>query len=435
MWSRRLLVGACIAAALAGCALIDPVDSRYDTIGRSLAKARNEAIFLNIVRASHDYPLSFVTIANVSPSLSNTSSFALPSFLLGPSPRNVEPTFSPGRDVSIGNTTASNSTAISTNFNVSTQETSAFYDGFLKPIDLQTLDDFIRQNYSRELLFWLFTDSVEMDYPDGRKFLFNYNPPADYGCPRLDPKRRCFSEFILIAMYSGLTVEQRTIQTASPSASARGDATTMASGAMAGQNNRSNSSKPATTVFARFCFDPVLAEWGQNAMGPQLVNEIQTKYLDASITPTSLSPKCRSTWDPRKDANTPQLETLPLTAGTIKFQITARSAFGIFEFLGNLIKMNRDHPEPAQHAYWPPERPEELDPPQLRTVVDDPDVLRIDVNGGALCFAHTWFNDGDYCAPEDSPNTKRVFNLLAQLIAVQTQATDLSITPIVRVIQ
>ena len=84
MWFRALLAGACLAGLLSACAVVDPVDSRYDTVGRSLAKARNEAIFLNLVRASHDYPLTFTTIANVTPSMTNTSAFGLPTFLLGP---------------------------------------------------------------------------------------------------------------------------------------------------------------------------------------------------------------------------------------------------------------------------------------------------------------------------------------------------------------
>src|ERR1700758_4724979 len=126
MWVRMLLAAIGLAGLLGACAVVDPVDNRYDTVSRSLAKARNEAIFLNLVRASHDYPLSFVTIANVTPSLTNTTSLALPSFLLGPhiptfgAPgTNVSaPLFTPGRDVIFGNTTAGNTTAVSTNFNV-----------------------------------------------------------------------------------------------------------------------------------------------------------------------------------------------------------------------------------------------------------------------------------------------------------------------------
>ena len=37
------VAAACLAGSLAACAVVDPVDSRYDTISRSLAKARNES--------------------------------------------------------------------------------------------------------------------------------------------------------------------------------------------------------------------------------------------------------------------------------------------------------------------------------------------------------------------------------------------------------
>src|SRR6202043_2136701 len=110
MWFRMLLLSVASAGALTACAVVDPVDNRYDTVARSLAKARNEAIFLNLVRASHDYPLSFVTVANVTPSLTNTTSFALPSFLLGPQFKGALPT--PDRDLVFGNTTAGNTTAV-----------------------------------------------------------------------------------------------------------------------------------------------------------------------------------------------------------------------------------------------------------------------------------------------------------------------------------
>ncbi len=148
MWWRTLLAGGLLAGLLGACAVVDPVDSRYDTITRSLAKARNEAIFLNLVRASHDYPLSFTTIANVNPNMSNTSTFALPSFSLGPAnclptavlsanpiTRTITCTYGTGFGggaAALGSSTASNATAVSSNFNVSTQETGAFYDGFLK---------------------------------------------------------------------------------------------------------------------------------------------------------------------------------------------------------------------------------------------------------------------------------------------------------------
>jgi hypothetical protein len=65
--AEKWLAAAFLAGLSSACAVVDPIDQRYDTVGRSLAKGRNDSIFLNLIRASHDYPLSFVTVANVTP--------------------------------------------------------------------------------------------------------------------------------------------------------------------------------------------------------------------------------------------------------------------------------------------------------------------------------------------------------------------------------
>ena len=45
------------------------------------------------------------------------------------------------------------------------------------------------------------------------------------------------------------------------------------------------------------------------------------------------------------------------------------------------------------------------------------------------------FFDGDYCVLEhDAANTKRIFSLLAELLALKTMANALAITPLVRVV-
>jgi hypothetical protein len=423
------LVGACLAGVLSACSVIDPVDSRYDTISRSLAKARNESIFLNLIRASHDYPLSFVTVANVTPTMTNTSSLGLPSFLFGPLNPGAMALFTPGRDVIFGNTTASNSTAVGTNFNVSTQETSTFYGGFLKPIDLQVLDYFIRQGYSRELLFWLFTDSVEITF-QGNTSGTRYNPPEDYGCIRGDPRRRCFKEFVLIAIAAGVTVEEQTLQKSGGASGAGGPEKTAGGG---------GGSKPTTQVFSRFCFNPVFAERAKQSMGEALYYQVTHKYAD--LPPSQFQPKCGDPkWDPVQDAEKPQPDSFNFNVGgRINFKIIPRSAYGVFEFLGTLIRMQRDKPAPSATAFIPSERVEEqLQLPMLRTVPpdDDPYLMQVTpANGDSRCFVRSWFYDGDYCVPESATNTKRIFSLLAQLIAIQTAATDLSITPVVRVIQ
>jgi hypothetical protein len=432
----RSFVFVVLLASLAGaCGLTDPVDFRYDNIGRSLAVARNESIFLNLVRASHDYPLAFTTISQVTPSMTNTTSFALPSFVEGPGAisRVTTAATAPGttalntfptgasRDFLFGNTTASNATAVSSNFNVSTQETSAFYLGFLKPIDLQTLDYFIRQGYSRELLFWLFADTVELK-AGSRTIGMRFDPPNDYGCDRTDPRHLCFSDIIRIATAAGLTVEELT-QTSPGSASGKGG------GGSSGGKDSGGGGKGETTIFARFCFEPVLSRRAQDDMGPAW--ETIKRAFDVSLA----GPKCGSYWDPVKEAQKPQVDTLNFNVGPYQFKITPRSAYGVFEFLGTLMKMQRQQQQQQSTAFLPPGREDLTQPPLLLTVHDDQYLFTVQQNGTAPCFVHTWFYDGDYCVPENAATTKRIFSLLAQLIAIQTAASDLSITPIVRVIQ
>jgi hypothetical protein len=440
MWLRVLLVGSLLAGLLSACALVDPVDRRYDTIGRSLAKARDESIFLNLIRASHDYPLAFTTIANVTPTMTNTSSFGLPTFSSGPpncilatlpgSTRTCSfPTSVPGAATVFGSTTASDSTAVSTNFNVATQETGSFYDGFLKPIDLQTLDYFIRQDYPRELLFWLFADSFQLS--EGAHDLgYQYQPPTTYGCPETDKRQMCFREWVWVAVLTGLTVEEKTIvKPSSSSAGGGGDSEKPSGGGSKG-------GKAETIVVARFCFSDVLEHQAQVQMGRALATEMAAKYLNFPFSP---SPRC-GTWtdaQAQADSQKPQPDTFDFNVGPLKFRVVPRSAYGVFEFLGTVIKMETQGLVASDHAYLPPPprgRPDEADPPRLLTT-DDQLLLEIALNGGPDCFSHTWFYDGDYCVPESATNTKRIFSLLAQLIAIETQASDLSITPVVRVIQ
>jgi hypothetical protein len=424
-----------IAALVGACAVTDPVDNRYDHIGRSLAKGRNESIFLNIVRAAHDYPLAFTTIGSVTPSMTNTSSLALPSFLLGPSPRNVEPSFTPGRDVLFGNTTASSSLAISSNFNISTEETSAFYNGFLKPIDLATLEYFVRQGYSRELLFWMFMDSFQISYA-GRAAGFQFNPPYDFGCPPAEPKHRCFREFIQIATITGLSVQTKV---AADSGGGGGGAS-KGGGSDKGSNDKSSNDKSSGSsnkgkVYARFCFDKVLAARAIGQM--KQVDPARFDFVWSLIDKSyALSPHCTDPWDPAASASA-QTDTLTFQVGPAQFTIQPRSAYSMFQFLGTLIKFQQGVlPPPVDNPPFLP-RPLETELPILSTVPDDPRLFTVTVNQeiSGECFSHTWFADGNYCIPEGAANTKRIFSMLAQLIAIETSATDLSITPTVRIIQ
>jgi hypothetical protein len=437
MWLRALVAGGLLAGLLSACAVVDPVDSRYDTVSRSLAKGRDEGIFLNLVRASHDYPLAFTTVSNVTPTMTNTSSFALPTFSIGPP--NCLPipsgalritsctygTGALGAATALGNNTAANSTAVSTNFSVSTQETGSFYEGFLKPIDLITLDYFIRQDYPAELLFWLFADSFQIGPAGAHSIGYFYNPPVTYGCPQtpLKGKNLCFKEWIKFAVLSGLTVELQSFQTATSSKSESAD------------SKSGTSSKPQTTVVPRFCFSPLLARKAILEMGEKEAARIANLM---GFNSANAKPVCGTRWDARAEAKKPQSDTFLLRPSPdLEFRIVPRSAYGVFEFLGNLMKVERDNLQPLPGVAYVPPSPieDETSPPLLATTTPDQRLITIVANTSERCFSHTWFYDGDYCVPESATNTKRIFSLLSQLIAIETTASDLAITPAVRIIQ
>jgi hypothetical protein len=445
MWLRALVTGGFLAGLLSACAIVDPVDSRYDTVGRSLAKGRDESIFLNLVRASHDYPLAFTAISNVTPTMTNTSSFALPTLSFGPPNCLLSQTFSaagastghttacsfatgvPGAGTLLTNNTASNSTAVSTNFSVSTQETGSFYEGFLKPIDLITLDYFIRQDYPAELLFWLFADSFQIGPAGPRSIGYFYNPPVTYGCPQtpLQGKPLCFKEWIKIAVLSGLTVELQSFQKSSSSKSEGPDSKSGAG------------SKPQTTVVPRFCFSPLLARKAALEMGEKEAKRVGS-LLSSLFNVANAKPICGTRWNAEAEAKKPQSDTFLLRPSPdLEFRIVPRSAYGVFEFLGSLMKVERDKLQPLPGVtYIPPNAFEdETDSPTLVTTTPDQKLITVVADSSERCFSHTWFYDGEYCVPESAMNTKRIFSLLSQLIAIETTASDLAITPAVRIIQ
>jgi hypothetical protein len=427
MLCRDLVAGVLLAGTLSACAAVDStVAPRYDTVSRSIAQARNESILLNIVRASHDYPLSFSTISQVIPQMTNTTTVGMPSFLEGPNPqclninagavgaagaaRCLTPPGTPGRDIIFGNTNnLTDAIAVQTQFNLSTQETKDFYNALLRPVDLYILNFFIRQGYSRELLFWLFMDSVEVTIANRGTLGFQFNPPYDYGCPQQDPRKRCFREWTELATVTGLSVDQHTEK---------------------GENGKIAS-------YSRFCFDDVLGRRGQAAMNqasPGRLQYIMAKYVDPG-TLQALSPKCGSPW-PKETDTQAATDTLKFHVGPLQFEILPRSAYAIYQFLGKILRQQNGGLEFDESQIPEYIRKEDIRP-ELSTVKEDKQLLNVVLNQSTSeCFAETRFIDGYYCVPEEgSANTKRIFGLLAQLLALQTSASDLAITPTVHTVQ
>jgi hypothetical protein len=164
------------------------------------------------------------------------------------------------------------------------------------------------------------------------------------------------------------------------------------------------------------------------------------KYLPIGLTLIKPDQLCGN-WSNQaaeKQITEPQEDTFKISMGPYTFRIVPRSAYGVFEFLGNMLKEQERNAEPNPEAYIVQPRaglPPVTDLPPILISGHDEPLITVLRDGTANCFAHTWFYDGDYCVPQEATNTKRIFSLLSQLIAIETTATDLSITPVVRIIQ
>jgi hypothetical protein len=105
----------------------------------------------------------------------------------------------------------------------------------------------------------------------------------------------------------------------------------------------------------------------------------------------------------------------------IKYEIVSRSTFGIYRYLGGVLR-NQDDMITLRG------RRDRNEPDRIPLVE-----VSTDSSGG--CFVDLHFEGRYYCVPkEGAETTKAIFSLLAQLIALRTPG-DLAITPAVRVTQ
>ena len=395
---RHVALAACVlAAAVGGCAVIDRADPRHDTINRAAANARNESILLNIVRASHDVPLNFVAFSRVSGGQSAQANVGLPSFGVGPVPlvTSVQKQTVFGSSVFNANTNVNNS------FDISILESKDFYSGLLTPVDLATLNYFARQGYSRQLLFWLFVESIR-ETVNGQTYEYRNDPVKALSCDNAFPKgRRCFSDVIDDALRFGVTVQTETV------------------------SKTNSQGRTTATVYGRLCYDEVLA---------------RRAYEEYRLRRGSISPRCSERWTrkspvvpppPRQggrneapvevEGNPDTLEFEVLAPYRVRYVIVSRSTFGIYRYLGGVLRNQHD-------MIMLRGRRDRNEPDRIP-------LLEISTDSSGGCFVDLHFEGQYYCAPkEGAETTKAIFGLLAQLIALRTP-NDLAITPAVRVTQ
>jgi hypothetical protein len=316
-------------------------------------------------------------------------------------------------------------------FDIAILENRDFYSALLTPVDAVELNFFERQGYPRELLFWLFADAVRITY-NGKTAEFRNEPSDEKSCEFV-PQRRCFVNYVDAAIDTGFRVETRVVERSSTGSDGK--------------------TKLVPKTEARTCFDPVLADralrevrQGLRTRTPRLAGTAVNPICGKSPWPASDSDSGKKrksdagsgdvppsnrliiqSTPPQKQMPEPQATTRGLrrpaptvASATSKqiFEISTRSTYGIYQYLGRIL---------AEKA---------MDRVRLDgTGKDDAQVLTIVEGGGAgRCFIEVEDAGKHYCVPsEGAENTKRIISLLAQLIALKTQQSDLPFTPTVRV--
>ena len=260
----------------------------------------------------------------------------------------------------------SGSTLATNSFDIGLLETKDFYIGLLSPVDLIIVNYFIRQGYSRGLLFWLFADSVrETAQGYTVEFLNDLDPVL--ACQVTHGQRRCFSDMVDVALASGLTIEEKFVE------------------------NRQ---------IGRFCFDQVLADRAKKEYSPDI-----SKFLVSSVH----HPRCKiDPWPQRPEEG----DTLKFTfegspLGTIKYEIVPRSGFGIYQYLGHILALQQEQTFRMRGKLFP---------------VEDTRILAVERSGIRDCLVDVNFEDEYYCVPlRGAENTKRIMGLLTQLVALNTR--------------
>ncbi len=330
-----------LAVLLAGCVARGEIQDHVGRINESVGTSRNEAILLNIVRASRDEPLYFTTLPSVSGEGRTQLSTGLPDV-----------TFGGGQGKYVLSNSVNNQTVSS--FDVGVLESKNFYDGLLSPINLAEANLIIHQGYSRALVFSLLVDRIRVT--SGNTVEEIRNQPAN-----ADEFRR-FQEYLYLAVHYGLTV-----------------------GYQQGANGKQE---------AQLCFDQALA-------GPEQKPFVRRSPIQCTTQPAN-----------GKKRGRPSDLLFVIDGKPQTIEIISRSPNQIFRYLGSMI----DAASAGQPVTLYGDQPGTTQGPLL-VITKDP---------VASCFSRLKYGGEVYCVPNaNAENTKRIFQILNQILALNTSPDDI----------
>jgi hypothetical protein len=382
-------------ALVGGCSSIDQFSARVYSSNANSQTALDEETLLNIERAAHFQPLTFVAITKTTGTRTGDLKIGLPTATFGPAQTAIQ------RQTSFAGNTLDNS--MQGTWESNPLITSAFQQGMLTPVAAKTVAQLLGE-YPRELVFYAVLDGIEMS---GGKdaWYFRNDPSSDeynniafndecraleivdrggaaHGAAvrklHLQRNKECnFSEFAYLLEYAlavGLTADiaPAPAPPAAPKAAAPAakDATP----------------SPTSGAVGTICFDPALSR-------PELRDIAETMR-------NPCNPPSHSKADSKFDFNG--------TLYDINFRF--RSPMGIYAFLGKLI---RDHSE-ANIRFQDAE---------LQTAGP-----LIDIQSGFNnCLVTAALVNESFCLPKDqSEETLVMIGILEQLRNLNIAPTDLN---------
>jgi hypothetical protein len=151
----RGLCGGLAALVLSSCSPVDDFSGRAVNFNLVAEQAQQQAVLLNIVRASLNRPMQFTTLS----SITGTASESLNSTLSIPF---GEATHRPKTGVSPDVFGLSGTVSGGPTFTVPVLDTQEFYQGELKPLTGQEYRFFLDEGITPSVLFYMFVDTIEL---------------------------------------------------------------------------------------------------------------------------------------------------------------------------------------------------------------------------------------------------------------------------------
>jgi hypothetical protein len=420
--ARQVILSALIASALSGCAAIDHFAPRTTQYNVETADSKSRAILANVVRASRGRPLQFTDITTISGTGSIEGSLGL-SWPIHVKPSTVEQTttLSPTVTANAGNTV-----------NVANLNTQEFYYGLQTPLKIEQIANFISAGYDPQLVLFLTIGQVEVK-TDDQHFVLRGTIARDPDGGTAD--YRAYYTALQFLLQAGLSTRAGDDKKFGPklSASDLRDPRILST-LLTGAKGVSFTEDPEGTDGYRltkdggykFCFDPMLAttsafqsaRWRTAGKVSNLrtLDSVRARLMAVKGFRARLAVKDATTavegaefqissanlCDPPKGAKPDEKND---------FNMTPRSVEGIFQFLGDVVRLQMKGTPlsigDGAGAIFP-----------FRVVKGEPENA-----------AFTVEMDGQIYSILDDPGgndqSTRVVQLLTDLLALQSSAKDL----------